>query len=46
MAAWRPILRGKCTATELKTILTLDDLADLNEVLDLEDAINALPPKS
>ena len=44
MLAWRPILKDKCTLVELRTILTLDDLADINEALDLEEAINALPP--
>ena len=37
---WRPIIRGKCTLHELRTVYTIDDLADINEALDLEDAIN------
>jgi hypothetical protein len=39
MFLWRPIIRGKCSLVELKTVLTLDDAADLNEAMDLEDAI-------
>lgn len=34
-------MRGKCTLVEAKTVLTVDDIADLNEMLDLEDSIEA-----
>lgn len=34
-------MRRMATLEAYKTTLTLDDVADLNELLDLEDAINA-----
>lgn len=39
MLIWRPILRDKCTLVELRTALTLDDLMDINEALDMQDAL-------
>ena len=41
MFLWRPIARGLCTLAEAKSILTIDDFADLNELADLQDAIEA-----
>ncbi|HEY8358694.1 MAG TPA: hypothetical protein VIL30_14645 [Ramlibacter sp.] len=37
---WRPILADPplCSIYELKTILTIDDLADLHEAMDLKEA--------
>jgi len=37
----RVTMRGKATLHELRTVYTLDDLADFHEELDLEDAIAA-----
>lgn len=44
MLLWRPIIRGKCTLHELRTVYSFDDLADMHEALNLEDAIASLPP--
>lgn len=41
MYLWTPVMRGKCTFAELKTAYTLDDLADLHELIRLEDAITS-----
>ena len=41
MLLWRPILRRRASLIEVRTVLTLDDLADLNELIDLEDALEA-----
>jgi hypothetical protein len=40
---FRPILADPplCSLSDIKTVLTLDDLADLHEALDLKDAIAA-----
>jgi hypothetical protein len=37
---WRPVLAEPplCTILELKTSLTIDDLADLHEAMDLKEA--------
>lgn len=43
MLIWRPIMRGKCTLHELRTVYSFDDLADMHEALNLEDAMAALP---
>jgi len=34
---WRPILAGKTTLSEIDNHYTLDDLADLNEAMDIEN---------
>jgi len=41
MMIWRPVIRGMCTLSDLKSTLSIDDLADMNEALDLQDAIEA-----
>lgn len=41
----RVTLRGKATLHELRTVYTIDDLADFHEECDLEDAISALGPR-
>lgn len=38
-------MRGKATLHELRTVYSLDDIADFHEECDLEDAIAALPPE-
>lgn len=42
---WRPVMRGLCTIDALRTTLTLDDLADMHELLDLQDALAAAHQK-
>lgn len=39
----RPIFADPplCTLVEIKTALTIDDVADLHEILDLKDALSA-----
>jgi hypothetical protein len=44
MLIWRPIIRGRCTLHDLRTVYGYDDLMDLHESLNLEDAIKTLPP--
>jgi hypothetical protein len=44
MLIWRPIIRGMCTLHELRTVYSFNDLADMHEALNLQDAIMGLPP--
>jgi len=32
---WRPIKEGLCTFTEISTLMTINDLADAHDILDL-----------
>lgn len=42
MYLWRPCMAEPplCTMVELKTVLSIDDLADLHEALDLKEAFH------
>lgn len=42
MYLWRPVIAEPplCTLLDLQSKLTIDDLADLHEVLDLKEAIH------
>lgn len=43
MYLWRPVIAEPplCSFLDLQTKLTIDDLANLHEVLDLKEAIHA-----
>jgi hypothetical protein len=43
MLIWRPVIRGMCTLHELRTVYSFNDLADMHEALNLQDAIAGLP---
>jgi hypothetical protein len=42
---YRPIMAGKATLHEVKTILTMVDMLDLHEALDIEEEINSFISK-
>lgn len=41
MYLMRPVMAGKCSLHDLRTIYTIDDLADFHEMIDLEESIHA-----
>lgn len=45
MLIWRPVLEGMCSLVDLKTVLTMDDLLDLHEAINLRAAVQALPAR-
>jgi hypothetical protein len=42
---WGAVMRKDASLAEMKTVVTIDDLADLAEIANLRAAVDGLPPK-